>query len=70
MEMDKVLCWGTHRAGVWFSGADVAKATLVEGFRNVDPEAAWINQEICVDVVDYKVDVRIKWRVDSELGCS
>ena len=54
-----------------FSRTNVNMATLAEGVclgaLNMNPEAAWIDKGICLDIADSKVDVRIEGGVDSEL---
>ena len=54
-----------------FSSTNVNMATLAEGVRlralNMNPEAAWIDEGIGLDITDSKVDVRIEGGVDSEL---
>ena len=54
-----------------FSSTNVNMATLAEGVclraLNMNPEAAWIDEGIGLDITDSKVDVRIEGGVDSEL---
>ena len=61
-----ILGKDAYRAEIMFSSTNVDIATLGKGVHlralNMDPEAAWIDQGICLDVADDKVDVGIYFR--------
>ena len=61
-----------HGAEITFTGTN--QATLAKGVHlrafNVDPEAAWIDKGISLDIADCKVNVGIEVGVDGELTCA
>ena len=60
-----------HGAEITFTGTNVDKATLANGVHlrafTVDPEAAWIDKGISLDIADCKANVGIEVGVDGEL---
>ena len=62
---------GAHGTQVTFSSTNVDITTMAKGVRlralNVDSEAVWIEQGICLDIADSKADVGIEVGVDDEL---
>ena len=71
----QILDKGTHGSEITFSSPNVdnlqqpqQKGSVLEHLINVDPEAAWIDQGLCLDIADSNVDVGIKVRVHGELN--